>query len=441
MENALNVTAAKPGWVEKLNKLSSYVLMPLMSVTFICFNTVINKWTGERMETVQNLLALAILGVVFCNLIYAPKVTLLPWIKQNALVFVYFAARAISLWQSGFDYSVIRTIFFEVFFLIGICSFTVQGAKKIYIDVFICLELAASALSLVIYHYSLGANEQFIGWLSAHTYYDTYPIALVFSNPNTAGIMAGFSIVLAIVLFGNKNYNKWFMGLFGIYNVYALVMFGCRSSDVGVLVVIAAALSVKALPKFKKNTLAFVTLIAMTATLIPIYSIVNHYPGLELAPIEIKLDNLSTGRYLIWEECIEIQKQSPVFGHGNLKLEQDARGAFARTLDNSYYWRYYKAAELGPHNGYIGMISGTGWVGFLLFTAILLQRLKRAKHLANGRWYLMLVFIFTINCFESLFILNRFFACFYMFLILETDMDESRAENNALEQDCKEVQQ
>jgi hypothetical protein len=70
------------------------------------------------------------------------------------------------------------------------------------------------------------------------------------------------------------------------------------------------------------------------------------------------------------------------------------------------------------------MISATGWAGFGLFIAILLQRIKRAKHLEKGRWYLMLIFIFVINCFESLFVLNRFFTCFYMFLILETDMED-----------------
>lgn len=93
-------------------------------------------------------------------------------------------------------------------------------------------------------------------------------------------------------------------------------------------------------------------------------------------------------------------------------------------IDQTYYARYVSAAQLGPHNGYIGMISATGWAGFGLFIAILLQRIKRAKHLEKGRWYLMLIFIFVINCFESLFILNRFFTCFYMFLILETDMED-----------------
>lgn len=104
-------------------------------------------------------------------------------------------------------------------------------------------------------------------------------------------------------------------------------------------------------------------------------------------------------------------------------MEQEERIQYINDHED-IYWGYVSSSQLGPHNGYIGMISATGWAGFGLFIAILLQRIKRAKHLEKGRWYLMLIFIFVINCFESLFVLNRFFTCFYMFLILETDMED-----------------
>ena len=37
---------------------------------------------------------------------------------------------------------------------------------------------------------------------------------------------------------------------------------------------------------------------------------------------------------------------------------------------------------------------------------------------------MLVIYTLVINCFESLFILNRFFTCFYMLLILETDMEQ-----------------
>ena len=49
---------------EKVNMLNSKILMPLMALSFILFNTVINLYIGERIETIQNLLAIAVLAVL-----------------------------------------------------------------------------------------------------------------------------------------------------------------------------------------------------------------------------------------------------------------------------------------------------------------------------------------------------------------------------------------
>ena len=147
---------------------------------------------------------------------------------------------------------------------------------------------------------------------------------------------------------------------------------------------------------------------------------------------EYNLDQLSSSRYTIWKECFITQQDDLLFGKGNLKLEQQARKDFLKDFEkNNENYIFFNAVEFGPHNGYISMISGAGWLGLLLFIAILIQRIRRSKNLEKGNWYLMLVFIFAINCFESLFILNRFFACFYMFLILEADWEK---EDYTLEQ-------
>ena len=182
----------------------------------------------------------------------------------------------------------------------------------------------------------------------------------------------------------------------------------------------------KKLLRIRKETLIAGVLVMCIATLLPVYLVVNHSQNigtLYYTDLEHKMDKISSGRYLIWKECIINQNNSLIFGEGNLKLEQEERIQYINDHED-IYWGYVSSSQLGPHNGYIGMISATGWAGFGLFIAILLQRIKRAKHLEKGRWYLMLIFIFVINCFESLFVLNRFFTCFYMFLILETDMED-----------------
>ena len=237
--------------------------------------------------------------------------------------------------------------------------------------------------------------------------------------------MAGFSIVLAVVLYLKDILSKKAIIVFGIYNVCALIYFGSRAAEVGVAAVVLFFIIKKSVPKIDVKKLTIVALCIMVLTLVPIYGLIGHYESkasLSYEPFERRIDSISSCRYIIWKECYICQQENLLFGKGNLKYEQEARRLYINNFpynDNNY--RYFSAAELGPHNGYISMISGAGWLGLLLFIAILIQRIRRSKNLEKGNWYLMLVFIFAINCFESLFILNRFFACFYMFLILEAD--------------------
>lgn len=87
----METAAAKP-WIGKLNILNSKILMPAMALSFILFNTVINLWIGERIETLQNLLAICVLAIWACNILSEPKRLLKPWIKSNVIVIIYFIA-------------------------------------------------------------------------------------------------------------------------------------------------------------------------------------------------------------------------------------------------------------------------------------------------------------------------------------------------------------
>lgn len=415
--------------VNRLNVLVGKILMPIMAILFICTNTVLNMWIGERIETIQNLLAIVVLFIVAVNLLSSPRNNLIPWIKSNVLVVAYFIIRLISLWQSGFDYSVIRTIFFEMFFLIGICKITISAVNRrnFYIKFFIWFELVISLLCVLIFfvvpHLSSGMQDL----VAACTYYEKSATASLFSNVNTAGIMAGFSIVLSITIYKKNILPEKFVIAFGLYNVVALIFFGARSADIGILAVLLF-IGIKHISRsenFKRFTI--VALCLMVLTLIPIYGMIGYYESeqaLSYERVEDKLSSLSSSRYIIWKESFLIQQDSLLFGKGNLKLEQEARKELVDEVKPMESTRFYAATELGPHNGYIGMISGTGWLGFLVFIAILIQRIRRSKSLESGNWYLFLIFFFAINCFESLFILNRFFICFYMFLILESDWEK-----------------
>ena len=416
---------------EKINFINANLLMPLMALTFIFFNTVVNLWLGERMETVQNLLAVAILALLALWLLTDLREGLLPWLRVNYLVLAYFAVRAVSAWQSGFDYTVVRSIFFEAFYLIGICRITLGDTREFYIKGFIILELILNAGSLILYYYNDLTAGSIQELLTQHTYYADSGCGLLFNNINNAGILAGFAIVLAIVLYGKEKYNKILVVLFGLFNVMALILFGCRSADLGVVFVVAALLFAKLLPKIKKNVIVLICLICMMLTLIPVYGFVyyniNNFGETSYTEAEAKINELSTGRYLIWKECIITQADDRLFGAGSINAELRERGEWAAGINQEESWRYVSAAAIRPHNGYLAQISISGLTGFALFAAKLVQRLKRADHLQNGRWYLLVIFSFVLNCVENLLILSRSFTCFYMLTLLSADMEDGRA--------------
>lgn len=426
------IANGKRSWIDRVNLISGKFLMPAMAVLFVCTNTVFNKWIGERAETLENLIAIVILLGIGLNIFKNPGERLMPWLKSNVLVMIYLIVRVISLQQSGFDYSVIRTVFFEIFYLVGICNFTLinRPGNNFYIKFFVYFELVMTAASLLIYYFMKTVAPGMEGFLLEMTYLEKSGNAMLFSNPNTAGIMAGFAIVLAIIYYKKDCFSKKFILIYGAYNVIALIMFGCRSSDVGIAAVVFVLLLTGRILKSGRRKITVGALCVVICTLIPVYALVEHSgESFEYTEYERLVNSISTSRYTVWKECIITQKDDMLFGKGNLHLEQEARKELVADIDQEYYWRYVEASRLGPHNGYIGMISAAGWIGFALFAAILLQRIKRAEHLEKGSWYLMLIFIFVINCFESLFILNRFFTCFYMFMILETDLDEERKDN------------
>ena len=128
--------------------------------------------------------------------------------------------------------------------------------RDFYIKAFIALELLFSAASLILYCFNHATGGSIETFLNNCTYYEISGSALLYANPNTAGIMAGFSIVLAIVLYGKNGYDKRFVLLFGIFNVAALVIFGCRSADVGILFILAV-MAVQKYFNCKKKTAVF----------------------------------------------------------------------------------------------------------------------------------------------------------------------------------------
>lgn len=418
-------------WIDDLNNICQKYLMPVMLVMLFLYNTIVNTWVGGRIETLQNLLAVIIIGIVAVNIIFNHKIILPKWIKSNFIVLVYFVVRSITIVRTDFDYSAIRSVFFECFFLIGITNFTLEtGKQNKYFFIFAVLEFIFTLGSLFLYYTMplFGTEEVLLEF----TNLETQGRALLFGNTNAAGIMCAFAVILAVIYYDKNIFNKKIILIYGIYNLIAMILFGCRSANLGLIAAIVALLLVSKIRFITGKKIVVASLICAVLSLAPIYYCIfnlNDYNAYELTDEENIIDDISTGRYLIWKQCAMTQTSNALFGLGSLKLEQEARKELIADIDQDYYWKMVKSTEFGPHNGYIGMISGTGILGFTLFILTLLQMIKRCRNLDYGRWYMLLVFIFMINCFESLFILNRFFSCFFMFMILTGDFSGEKEQS------------
>ncbi|MFV0505029.1 MAG: O-antigen ligase family protein [Lachnospirales bacterium] len=421
-------------WINKLNQINSRILMPAVFITFVLFNTVINLWLDKSLETIQNLLVIGVVGIVIINFLLKSKEEKMSLIKANYLLIAYIVIRAVSFINSGMDYSVARTIFFEVFFLIGITKITIdkRALKKIYIYGFLIIEFILTLLCLIIYYMGEKILRSDLEFLNNYTYYLKNNTAAIFSNPNTAGIMAAFAIILMFAIY-RREWSikiKVFASIFAIYNVLFLFTQNTRSAEIGFLAVILVLIFKTFSKKIDKKRLCHITLIGCLIIMAGAYTFIQYNISIDPRAnndLEERINELSSNRYAIWKGCIIEQNEHKLFGAGNLALEEKNRKLMF-TEENEYRYPMRKSANFGPHNGYIGMISGTGWLGFIIFISLLFQRINRAKALNKYNWYLLIVFIFAINLFESLFILNRFFTCFYLFLILEMDDIEELSE-------------
>ena len=434
MNNNNGATLASAS-LPKLNSLTSKILMPIMFILLFLYSTVVNKLMDGAMETAQNLIGFIILCIIFSNFLNGG----IKWVKNYVGIpaTVYIIIRLIGCYLEGNHYVTIRSIFFEVFCIVGICAITAGNTKNVkkYALIFLALETIFSAISFFIFllapHF-----ESLREWAFTYTLYESHPTASFFVNRNTAGIMIGVAILILIACIGNtksKN-SRIFACLLLTFHILNFLLQNCRSAEVA-LFAVAIAFVLKKYKSFDRKKIVISILVLCLCAVGIIYAFIGYNLSTHpeyLTPFETKLNYYSAERYSIWQECFIEQKEHPFFGAGSLAKEQWAREVILNVYDNNYADVIKYFTNYGPHSGYISMISVSGWLGFAAFIWILLYKIKKSKLLKEGNWYLLVIFTLVVNLFESLFILNRFFLCFFMFMILEAEPEPDEESDKLL---------
>ena len=254
----------------------------------------------------------------------------------------------------------------------------------------------------------------------------------MYTNPNFMGMFTGLAIILALNYMNNNmcKTKKLLAGIYVLFSLYCVLLSNCSNAYVAIITVLIAFVIIKKTMLFTKKSLIVTCLICCvlaTSGVICVAAVNNEYD--EFTEFETKLDVLSSNRYAIWKDSYYSHQEEILLGCGNLTLEK--RDRYQYNLDKGIDLGLDINSSLidyaGLHNGYIGIASCAGLLGFIAYLALVIKKIIDSKSLNEGYWYLAIIFILMINLFECMVVINKNALCMYMFLILAMDDREETA--------------
>lgn len=438
-----NIKLTSPCKDKRFISLGVSALVTVYSLLFILFNTLPAKPFNslfERLEVVVGgfLLIAAVVKFITCK---EERVYLKP--RPFILIAVYLASRLIGWWSVGFDYSTIRTIFFEAVYLIAINEMIISKSfiRHRLAPMIILINLVLNILEAICHLASeLSPGGGFSSFLMRHSYYDgVINFTYLYTNPNTMGIMTSLSLVLLLIIVP-KPLSRWKLTLISIYSIFSFaVLFksGCRSAQLALIVIILSYNIVRSIKPITGKRLTLIVLVASMLSTFAVYGFMYSHQNTGVAfewensygSIEYKLNRASSARYNIWKTAMFAHMDKKAFGTGSLKNEMASRNAYIKGFWEQRYQGSYKFRPtiLGPHSGYFAMIYTTGFVGFFIYISLLFYMICKADLTRRGNWYLAVIFTLVVSHLESVFIVSRFFLCLVMMMVLsahDDDVDE-----------------
>ena len=422
-------------WVQNILILSAVVIFTLNY-------TIVGVLKGGWFSPLKNLVMIGIFLLFVYRFFTVSKEERRQWFTQRFLhvpsfiwLLAYFIVRCICFAVNGFQYGIAREIFFEFVFLVAICPWTVGPRVRFDIIawVFCGINLVMNLANMYCCHvlnvfFAEGAsepvNDGLLGFLTHRTVLIPTPL---YSNPNSAGIMTGMAILLSFLLVRKNKYIILIIA-YWLYSFFVLYESGARSAIVGIILAVFSIGLLKVFHRISPRILITVCLLVCTIAAVSIYGFIDHNlkdgDG-NFTETEIQINNISTGRYLIWQTCYRAHQDTKLLGTGDATIEKQIRNEKLR----ADYIRNYGTEEgfipttFSVHNGYLATIFITGWIGFILFLVVLLDKIWQSGSLCKqGNRGLVIagivVFALMICNFEALLITSRYYTVLLMFLLL-----------------------
>lgn len=80
---------------------------------------------------------------------------------------------------------------------------------------------------------------------------------------------------------------------------------------------------------------------------------------------------------------------------------------------------------LDTHNGYLSILFCSGFFGLIIFAVLMNKKILTSDILKDAKWCIPVVYILVVNAFESALIVDRYFVCIFLFLVLALKRDKT----------------
>lgn len=440
----------------KKSMLIAYVFLETL------YKTIFGKYLMIEMERLQCVVGAVLACLLLIEWFRLDKDNKIKWVKRHTVIFIYFAIRIITFINIGLQYTMLRSVFFEGLYLLVITELILNSnfCKKYIIKGFILVNLILNIANTIIYWYceyivkigEYASNDSVLFKLlleityisDAKTMFMTPagPIPAIFyssmySNANFIGMFTGLAMICALNYVNHDNKIK--MIIYYLFSLYCVLYSNCSSAQLALIIVLIVFFIVKIYKKISKKRVVLVFLICCALSSFMIFSIAEYHEEQGVfTEFEAKIESVSSQRYSLWKDCYYSHKEEMLFGCGNLVLEKKDRYQYLleKGIDSGIDIESSIAKFPGPHNGYIGIISCTGIIGFISYIFAVSKKIIDSRSLGHKYWYLAIIFILIINIFECMVIINKNAICMYMFLIIAMQEDDSITFKSKMNERC-----
>lgn len=340
------------------------------------------------------------------------------------MAYIVFLVRMITFIKGGCSYDTAREIFFEFVFLVCMCPWTVTGKVnlKLNIIIFILINLAMNLMHSIL------------------------NVEIVYSNPNTGGIMTALAVLLSLIFIKKDNWRRWVcLSIYWVYSVYEMIGFEARSAEVSIVVSVTAILFMTLCRKLNPKVIVcacFVLSLILTAG---IYGYINYNlkdMDKNFTETEAQINLISSGRYKIWQDAVVSHENTMLWGVGSPKEEKQIRNDYLRKnfISSGGNSEEYVPTTFSLHNGYLSTIFVNGWVGYILMTLILIHKIYLSESFKGYDRYIwrnrpiilaaVVIYCLMICHFEAMLLSCRYFTWLIIVIILSADAEKDKNETN-----------